>query len=46
MGWLEGLRDWAFGWVKSTAAWKSAARFGQNLKQRTARLFRTRRPAP
>ena len=25
MGWVVGLRDWAFGWVKHTAAWQSAA---------------------
>jgi hypothetical protein len=46
MGWITGLKDWALNWVKSTPAWKSAARFATNLKSRAARIFRTRRSAP
>ena len=32
MRWLVGLRDWAFGWVKQTAAWQSAARLASEIR--------------
>jgi hypothetical protein len=39
MGWLGGIRDWAFGWVKSTAAWTWAAGFGRSVRAAVARLI-------
>jgi len=32
MGWVTGLRDWAFGWVKRTAAWQAAARLARSVR--------------
>jgi len=32
MGWVVGLRDWAFGWVKATVAWRAAARIARSTR--------------
>jgi hypothetical protein len=32
MAWVVGLRDWAFGWVKATAAWQAAARIARSAR--------------
>ena len=32
MGWLVGLRDWAFGWVKATPAWQAAVRMVRSVR--------------
>lgn len=32
MGWVGGLRDWAFDWVKATAAWRAAARLARGAR--------------
>jgi hypothetical protein len=41
MGWVVGLRDWAFGWVKHTAAWQSAARIGREVRSWFRNLVRS-----
>ena len=41
MGWVVGLRDWAFGWVKQTAAWQAAARMLADIRVRVRNLVRS-----
>jgi hypothetical protein len=43
MGWVVGLRDWAFGWVKHTAAWQAAARMGSDVRNWFRNLVRSAR---
>jgi hypothetical protein len=43
MGWLVGLRDWAFGWVKHTAAWKAAAQLASGARDWLRTLVRSAR---
>lgn len=43
MGWVVGLRDWAFGWVKQTAAWQAAARAGKEARNWFRNLLRSAR---
>lgn len=40
MGWVVGLRDWAFGWVKQTAAWQAAARLAAEARRWVGNLVR------
>lgn len=42
MGWLIGLRDWAFGWARSTAAWKWGAAAAGQVRARIRRMVRAR----
>jgi hypothetical protein len=39
MGWIVGLRNWAFGWVKSTPAWQAAARMVIGVRNWFRTLF-------
>ena len=32
MGWLVGLRDAAFGWVKATAVWRAASAWARSVR--------------
>ena len=41
MGWVVGLRDWAFGWVKQTTAWQAAARMGSDVRNWFRNLVRS-----
>ena len=41
MGWIGGLRDWAFGWVKATAAWQWAARVARGARDWLRNLVRS-----
>ena len=43
MAWLGALRDWAFGWVRQTAAWQSAARLAAEIREWFLRLMRSAR---
>ncbi len=40
MNWIVRLRDFGLNWVKSSAAWKVAARFARNVKRRVMMLLR------
>jgi hypothetical protein len=40
MGWVIGLRDGVFGWVKATAAWQAARRMVLAARTWVVRLFR------
>jgi len=42
MGWVMGLRDWAFGWVRATAAWRWAAGIGTGVRAWFRRLIEAR----
>jgi hypothetical protein len=43
MNWLVALRDWAFGWVKHTAAWKSLAALARGVRDWFRTLVRPTR---
>jgi hypothetical protein len=43
MTWLVGLRDWAFGWVKRTAAWTSLAGTARGVRDWFRTLLRSAR---
>ena len=43
MSWVVGLRDWAFGWVKQSAAWQAAARLGTAARRQLRQLVRSSR---
>ena len=43
MGWVVALRDWAFGWVKHTAAWQAAARTAGEIRLWFRNLVRSGR---
>lgn len=43
MKWIVGLRDWALGWVKSTAAWKWITRTANGITIWARRAFRSAR---
>ena len=41
MSWVVGLRDWAFGWVKQSAAWQAAARMVRDTRNWFRNLVRS-----